>query len=379
MSGDDLVATVRRAVAGGMSAHGLSESVRSSLPPLGSTAVLAAVDAVEREILGAGPLEGLLADAEVSDVVVNGPGRVWVDRGAGLVDSGVRIDDEETLRALARRLVAAGGGRLDDARPYADARLPDGTRVHAVLPPVAVQGTALSLRVPPRRTFSLDALVAARSLDGEAAVWLRRVVAARVAFVVTGGTGSGKTTVLSALLSEVDPRDRLVLIEDTAELQPRHAHVVRLEARTANTEGAGEVGLDELVRQALRMRPDRLVLGEARGAEVVPLLAALNTGHDGGCLTLHANGAEDVPARVEALAVAAGLSRAGSHAQLAAALRVVVHLRREPGGRRRIAGVAVLIAHDDGIVRAHSALRFHDDGIRIEGGHDVLRRLVVDA
>ena len=362
MTGDDLVASVRRSLTG-VADVDLHRQVRAALPLRGTSGVLDLVHDLERDLIGAGPLASLLLDADVTDVLVNGPGPVWVDRGGGAVVSGVRIDDETTLRTLARRLVASCGGRLDDAQPFADARLPDGTRVHAVLPPVAVQGTTLSLRVPPRRSFSIDALIAAGSITDAAAGWLRSIVDCRVAFAITGGTGTGKTTVLSALLSEVDVRERMVLVEDTAELRPSHDHVVRLEARTANTEGAGAVALDELVRQALRMRPDRLVVGEARGSEVVALLAALNTGHDGGCTTLHANRIEHVPARIEALAVAAGLTREGAHAQIAAALRVVVHLHRDRDGHRRIAGVGVLAADAAGYVHARPALRFAPDGV----------------
>jgi pilus assembly protein CpaF len=304
-------------------------------------------------------------------VLVNGPGTVWVDRGAGVVDSGVRLPDEAELRSLAHRLVAAAGRRLDEACPYADARLADGTRVHVVLPPLAPQGTTLSLRVPARRTFSIDDLVARAALPAEGADLLRSVVGAGLAFLVTGGTGTGKTTVLSSLLSEVDPGQRIVLVEDTAELRPAHPHVVRLEARPANAEGAGGVALDALVRQALRMRPDRLVVGEARGAEVVDLLAALNTGHDGGCATVHANRVEEVPARFEALCAPHGLSRASTHAQVAAGVQVVVHLRRERGGRRRVAGLGVLTRDRAGLAHVVPAFVFTGAVVRGPGADDL--------
>ena len=308
--------------------------------------------------VGAGPLEPLLRDHDVSDILVNGAGTVWVDRGSGAERSDVVLADEAGLRRLAQRLVTACGRRLDDAVPYADARLPDGTRVHAVLPPLSPQGTCLSLRLPPRRTFSVADLVTAGSVPPDGADLLRALVTARLAFVVTGGTGTGKTTVLSTLLSLVPGRDRIVLVEDAAELRPAHPHVVRLEARLPNAEGAGGVGLSVLVRQALRMRPDRLVVGEVRGEEVRDLLAALNTGHEGGCGTLHANRAEHVPARFEALGSAAGLSRAAVHSQLAAALDAVVHLGRDGTGRRRITGISMLAAGPDGLVHAVPAVRF---------------------
>src|SRR3954470_10773479 len=203
--------------------------------------MLESTGAVVDEVVGAGVLQQFLYDAEVSDVLVNGPGPVWVDRGGGPVASDVVIADEQSVRRLAQRLVAACGRRLDDAVPYADARLADGTRVHAVLPPLSPGGTLLSLRLPPRRTFTLDDLVHLGSLPTAAANLLRALVDARVAFVVSGGTGTGKTTVLSTLLSLVDVRERIILVEDASELRPRHPHVVRLESRASNAEGAGGV------------------------------------------------------------------------------------------------------------------------------------------
>jgi pilus assembly protein CpaF len=304
----------------------------------GDVEVLEVLRALQREISGAGPLAPLLADPLVTDVLVNGPSEVWVDRGEGLEPAPVRFSDDAAVRRLAVRLVAPTGRRLDDAQPWVDARLADGVRLHAILPPVSAGGTCLSLRVPRRRAFSLEELVAAGTVpDTEL---LERLVGSRRAFLISGGTGTGKTTLLSALLSRCDPAHRLLLVEDAGELLPDHPHVVRLEARPPNVEGAGEVTLRDLVRNALRMRPDRLVVGEVRGAEVVDLLAALNTGHEGGCGTVHANSAQDVPARLEALAAVAGLSRPALHSQLASGLRVVVHLVR--GRTRRVAEVCVL-------------------------------------
>lgn len=325
---------------------------------------------------GAGPLEPLLADPDVTDVLVNGPGPVWVDRGQGVVRSDVRIDDERTLRRLAQRIVVSCGRRVDDAMPYADARLPDGTRVHVVLPPLAPQGTTLSLRVPPRRTFSMDDLLRRGAFPPAAMPVLCRLIEARLPFLVTGGTGTGKTTILSSLLSLVPAGERIVLVEDSPELRPRHPHVVRLQARLANAEGSGAVELRDLVRQALRMRPDRLVVGEVRGAEVVDLLAAFNTGHDGGGATVHANRAVHVPARMEALCAEAGLSRAAAHAQLAAGIRAVVHLSRDRSGRRRIDGVAALSAAGDGVVTAQPAYRFAADRLVADRGADMLTQLL---
>lgn len=310
----------------------------------GSATVLGVVDALQRERRGAGELQPLLDDPQVTDVVVNGPHAVHVDRGQGLERVDLDFPDDAAVQRLARRLATQAGRRLDDASPWVDARLPDGTRLHAVLAPLVRPGTSISLRVPARRSFTLEGLVAAGGVHPEAEAVLRRLVAARAAFVVSGGTGTGKTTLLSTLLGLVPGQERVVLVEDAAELVPDHPHVVALEARPANVEGAGRVTLRDLVRQALRMRPDRLVVGEVRGGEVVDLLAALNTGHEGGCGTVHANSAADVPARFEALGVAGGLARDAVHSQLAAGVQAVVHLRRGRDGVRRVHEVGVLVA-----------------------------------
>lgn len=322
----------------------------------GDAELLPVLRLLQGEIAGAGPLEPLLRDPAVTDVLVNAPDEVWVDRGAGLQRVAVRFPDDLAVRRLAQRLAAPTGRRLDDAQPWVDARLRDGVRLHAVLPPVAPGGTCLSLRVARTTVLSMDELVRAGSVPPGGRELLHRLVASRVAFLVTGGTGTGKTTLLTALLSLADPAERLLLVEDVGELAPDHPHVVRLEARAPNLEGAGAVSLRDLVRQALRMRPDRLVVGEVRGEEVVDLLAALNTGHEGGSGTLHANSAEDVPARLEALAALAGLGREALHSQLASGLRVVVHLRRSRStGVRRVAQVCVLVRGADGLVVAQPA------------------------
>ena len=326
---------------------------------LGDDDVLQAVrDAVD-ELAGAGPLEPLLREPGVSDVLVNGPDQVWVDRGGGLERTIVRFPDEDAVRRLAVRLAAAAGRRLDDAAPWVDAGLPDGTRLHAVLPPVSGSGTCLSLRVLRRASLSFADLAARGAFPGTSGDLLQALVAGRRAFLVTGGTGSGKTTLLSALLGLVPSGERLVLCEDAPELVPAHPHVVRLATRPPNVEGVGEVTLRDLVRQALRMRPDRLVVGEVRGAEVTDLLTALNTGHDGGVSTLHANRPAEVPARLEALGVAAGLDRLAVHSQAAAALSVVVHLRRSPSGRR---------VEEIGVVRRAGDLVAVESGWRADGG-----------
>ncbi|MCU0301047.1 MAG: TadA family conjugal transfer-associated ATPase [Candidatus Nanopelagicales bacterium] len=311
---------------------------------------------LQDELHGLGPLDPLLEDRRITDILVNGPDEVWVDRGGGLQRVGVRFRDEVAVRHLAVRLAARAGRRLDDAAPFVDARLPGGHRLHALIPPLAVRGTTISLRVPARRRFSLADLVAAGSVDPVGARWLAAVVRARAAFLVSGGTGSGKTSVLGALLGLVPHDERIVVVEDTCELAPAHPHVVSLESRPANVEGSGAIGLQALVRQALRMRPDRLVVGEVRGAEVVDLLASLNTGHEGGCGTIHANAAGALPERVVALAMAAGLPREGAVAQLAAGLEVVIHVARRADGRRIVAEVGVVDLRPDGHAMVTPAL-----------------------
>ncbi|TDE31015.1 TadA family conjugal transfer-associated ATPase [Actinomadura sp. 6K520] len=356
----------------------VAAALRAEERLLGDREVLTLADELHAEFVGAGPLEPLLRSPDVTDVLVNGPEEVWVDTGSGLVRTALRFPDEPSLRRLAQRLTAAAGRRLDDSAPYADARLPGGVRLHAVLPPVAATGTCLSLRLPRRRAFTLDELVAAETVPPEGADLLADLIRSRAAFLITGGTGTGKTTLLSSLLSLADPAERLLLVEDSAELRPSHPHVVRLEARPPNMEGAGGVNLHDLVRQALRMRPDRLVVGEVRGPEVVVLLQALNTGHEGGCGTLHANTAADVPARLEALACAAGLTREAVHSQLAAALDFVVHLVRDPGGgRRRVAEICRLRRAPDGLVGVVPAVSFGPSGgiVRAPDAESLFTRL----
>ncbi len=279
------------------------------------------------DVAGVGPLGVLLQDPQVTDVLVNGV-QVWVDRGEGLVRAPITMSSGEQVRRLAQRLAAACGRRLDDGMPYVDGRLSDGSRLHAVLPPIATGGPYLSLR-----TFRLRARPLAELVPAQLAELLMAIVEARLSFLIAGGTGSGKTTLLNAMLSAVSPRERIVMVEDAAELNPAHPHVVGLQARGSNVEGQGGVGLADLVRQALRMRPDRLVVGECRGAELAELLGALNTGHEGGASTIHANRSADVPTRLEALGLLGGVPLPALRAQIAAAFQVVLHLRRSPAGR----------------------------------------------
>ncbi|KRF16557.1 pilus assembly protein CpaF [Nocardioides sp. Soil797] len=361
----DLLDTVRDQLARDghlLTPQRVAQALRATGRPVGDATVLAVHESLRADLAGAGVLDPLLREEGVTDVLVNGADSVWIDRGRGLERAEVTFPDDEAVRRLAQRLAAAGGRRLDDAAPCVDVRLRDGTRCHAVLAPVSRPGTVISLRVPRRAGWSLDQLAEHGALGPDALAVVRRVVAARLSFLVSGGTGSGKTTLLAAMLGEVDPSHRMVLVEDSSELRPDHPHVVGLEARVANVEGIGEIPLRTLVRQALRMRPDRLVVGEVRGVEVADLLAALNTGHEGGCGTVHANSAADVPARLEALALPAGMGREAVHSQIAAALDVVLHLGRSRDGVRHLAEIAVPLRGPDGLVTMSSALTFDAAG-----------------
>jgi len=294
-----------------------------------------------------GPVTSLVADPRVTDVFVNGAGPVWADRGSGARRTAIVVSEQQA-RELAVRLVAAGGRHLDEATPAGDARLADGIRVHAVLPPVARTGTAISIRLPPPRAPHLTDLGAAGFFDTVPPATVAELVRTRLNLLITGAGGSGKTTLLGALLARADPAERIVTIEDVAELRIRHPHVVALEARQANLEGAGGIELGRLVREALRMRPDRLVVGEVRGAEVRELLSALNTGHDGGAGTLHANSMADVPARLEALGALAGMDASAVARQAASAFGAVLHLERSP--HRRLAQLGTLEIEGDRLV-----------------------------
>jgi pilus assembly protein CpaF len=366
----DLVEEVRERLAreaGVVTPHPVAEALGAWGRRVGDATVLAVHEALRRDVVGAGPREPLLGSPDVTDVLVNGADQVYVDRGQGLERVDVSFADDESVRRLAQRLAASGGRRLDDATPHVDVRLRDGTRFHAVLAPLARPGTVLSLRVPHQRVLTLDDLLAAGTLTEHGARLVQHVVSRRLAFLISGGTGSGKTTLLNTLLSLVPDSQRLVVVEDASELRPSHPHVVGLEARLPNIEGAGEVTLRTLVRQALRMRPDRLVVGEVRGAEVVELLAALNTGHEGGCGTIHANSARDVPARVEALALAAGLGREAAHSQFLAGVDVVLHLGRDVDGVRILREVAVPRRRPDGLADMLTAISFPGGGRAVTG------------
>lgn len=303
-----------------------------------------------------GGLLPLLDEEAVRDVLVQvraGKGELWLDFGSGLERVQGWEATADAVRALATGLIAAGGRHLDELQPCADVRLGDGIRVHAVLPPVSVSGAAVSIRVPRLITPGFAQLVRGGLCDSDTAWQLTRLVQTRRNFLVTGATGSGKTTLLTALLDRSEPNERIITIEDVAEIRLRHQHVVALEARPASAEGVGRVTVERLLREALRMRPDRIVLGECRGAEIVTLLTALNTGHDGGAGTLHASTLADVPARLEALGALAGLSPAALARQATSALHCIVHVERGARGHK-VAGIGELRLGANGALEVHA-------------------------
>lgn len=324
---------------------------------LGAAATLNLTTRIRDHVDGLGALQELVAPG-VTDLLVNDDGTVWVDDADGLHPTAHRLRPGQA-RDLAVRLATVGGRRLDDAMPWADAHLPSGIRFHAVLPPLSPGGTILSLRLPAARHLGLQDLEQLGALGPDARATLLAIIIARVPFLVTGGTGTGKSTLLAAMLGQVPATERIVVVEDVLELSVDHPHVVHLQSRHANSEGAGTVDLTALVRQSLRMRPDRIVLGECRGGELRELLQALNTGHEGGCGTVHANAAADVPARLEALGALGGLDRAALASQVASALEVVVHLGRRRGVRT-LEEIALLRRGGDGLLEAVTALRVHE-------------------
>ncbi len=356
----------------------LSRVADVGLALLGRGGVESVRDTLQTRLLGAGPLEPLLDADGVTDVAVNGDGSVWVDRGNGMERADVEVGGPVELRRLAVRLAGLAGRRLDETAPYVDGLLPSGVRLHAILPPLVGEGPHLTLRVPARTALTMTDLQDRGMFTRDLSDVLRAVVRERVAFVVTGGTGAGKTTLLAAMLAEAPTWERLVVVEDVRELRLVRPQVVRLEARSPNVEGVGEVTLTTLVRQALRMRPDRLVVGEVRGPEVRELLTALNTGHEGGCGTLHANAAADVVARFEALGALAGLGPSAVHAQLASAVRLVVHVGHVghgPDRVRRLESIGVLV-RESGRLVVHEAVASVDGRTFHGPGWSVLRQLL---
>ncbi|MCL2594368.1 MAG: TadA family conjugal transfer-associated ATPase [Promicromonosporaceae bacterium] len=355
---DNLLSDVRnRLVAQPVDNVAVEAALTASGRVLGSDALRELTRSARAELAGAGPLQPLLDLPDVTDVLVNGPREVWVDRGRGLEHASDDLGSPAAVRALATRLAALAGQRLDDAVPICDGALPDGTRLHAVVEPVAPTGSGatISLRVLRQSTLDLPALVASGGIAPGWESLLHGLVARRANLLISGGTGTGKTTLLAALLGLVPHSERVVTVEEARELAPTHPHIVSLVTRRANVEGAGAVTLTELVRAALRMRPDRIIVGECRGAEVREVLLAMNTGHDGGLATLHANAVEHVPARLAALAALAGTSRDALAAQAVAAVDAVLHLRRV-GGRRFVEAIGLVGRDTSGFVVRPAAL-----------------------
>jgi pilus assembly protein CpaF len=352
---EDLAEALRRRLIArareGAAANGALECevralVDAEAPALPDSERSALAARVVRLATGLGPLEPLLGDGSVDEVMVNGPDEVWVERGGRIERAeGVGFGGEAELMHAIERVLAPLGRRVDEASPLCDARLSDGSRVNVVIPPLALSGPCLTIRKFRRHGFSLDELVALGTLPDALASFLAGCVRARASVLVSGGTGSGKTTTLGALSAAIPDGERIVTIEDAAELRLRQRHVVRLEARPANVEGRGEVTIRALVRNALRMRPDRIVVGEVRGGEALDMLMALNTGHEGSLTTVHANSPADALRRVETLALMAGLGlpHEAVREQVGSALDLVVHQARGPGGVRRVESVAEVV------------------------------------
>jgi pilus assembly protein CpaF len=346
-----LLESVRETImadAGPVTPSRVAAAVQATGKLLGTAGALAAVESISAELNGLGPLQTLARDPSVTDIFVNGPDSVWLDRGNGLEKAPVVFPGESQIRALAARLVAAGGRRLDDSSPCVDVRLDGGYRVHAVLPPISTAGTLLSVRIRRETVFTMAELRENGMFGTFVQGVLERLVERRLSFLISGATGSGKTTLLATLLGLCHPGERLVLIEDASELNPVHPHVVSLESRHGNLEGGGAVDLGELVRQSLRMRPDRLIVGECRGGEVRELLAAMNTGHTGGGGTIHANTAAAVPARLTALGSLAGMGQDAVRLQVASAIDAVVHVARSRHGRQ-VACIGVMEEGEAGL------------------------------
>lgn len=371
------ISEMRRLVAAGLDP---AQAVLQTAPAATTTGELAqGARGLRQSLEGVDePLGSLLTRPGVTDLLVNGPEEAWIDAGAGLEKvPDFCMGSAVALRRAAVRMAAAAGQRLDDATPIVDATLPSGVRLHAVLPPLSGDSTVISLRVPSPVALPLEAVVASGMVSPWLAEVLRRLVQVRASGVITGATGTGKTTLLACLLGLAAPDERLICIEEVSELRPAHPHVVHLQARGANVQGAGGVSLSDLVKAAMRMRPDRLILGEARGGEVREMLSALNTGHRGGWATVHANSALEVPARLEALGALAGMSREALCAQSLPAFDVIVHLRRfrNQGGRvrRAVVQLARLTRGSDGALAAKAVLDFDPQTgavQRLEGWRD---------
>ena len=281
----------------------------------------------------------MLSNPNITDILVNGHKEVWIDQGQGLEKTKLTFLNEESVRSLAQRLALSTGRRLDQSQPYVDAQLSKSIRLHAVLSPIANPGTVISLRIHRPQIISLSELVMNKTITTSQKDFLNQITKEKKSFVICGGTGSGKTTLLNSLLSEVNRNQRILIIEDSRELNPQHPHVVSLEGRPANIEGMGLITMKDLIKQSLRMRADRLIIGEVRGAEVIDWLSALNTGHSGSAGTIHANSIQEVIIRFESLGLMAGLSKEVIHSQLRTALDYVIHIKRNSDGQRQVKAI----------------------------------------
>ena len=281
----------------------------------------------------------MLSNTNITDILVNGHKEVWIDQGQGLEKTKLTFLNEESVRSLAQKLALSTGRRLDQSQPYVDAQLSKTIRLHAVLSPISNPGTVISLRIHRPQILSLDELVINKTITTSQKDFLNQIIKNQKSFVICGGTGSGKTTLLNSLLSEVNRNQRILIIEDSRELNPQHPHVLSLEGRPANIEGMGLITMKDLIKQSLRMRADRLIIGEVRGAEVIDWLSALNTGHSGSAGTIHANSIHEVIIRFESLGLMAGLSKEAIHSQLRTALDYVIHIERESDGKRQVKAI----------------------------------------
>ncbi len=327
------------------------------------------LDGLVHEVFGLGPIEPLLHDDSVSDIMVNGPFEVYVERYGRLEKTPIVFADDAHLLRIIQRIVSRVGRRIDESRPMVDARLPDGSRINAVIPPLAVDGPQLSIRRFAADRLQLPQLVENGSLDQKVSDFLSAAVAARVGILVSGGTGAGKTTLLNALSGAIPHDERLVTIEDSVELILQHPHVVRLETRDANTENAGKLTQRDLVTNSLRMRPDRILVGEVRGGEALDMLQAMNTGHEGSLTTIHANDTQDALKRLEMMVAMTGfeLPIQVIRQYVAAGIRLVVHLARLKGGVRRVLQVTEIVEADNGDYRLEEIFGFRQQGLDDEG------------
>ncbi len=323
------------------------------------------VEEIADDTLGHGPLEKLLADPDVTEIMVNGPFDVWVERGGRIYETPIRFNDESHLRRIINKMVARVGRRIDEASPMVDARLPDGSRVNAVIPPLSLSGPLLTIRKFTKNRMLLSDFEELGTLTGDAIEFLNSCVRAELNILVSGGTGSGKTTLLNAMSTAIPADDRIVTIEDAAELRLNQNHVLRLESRPVNIEGEGEVTIRDLVRNALRMRPDRIIVGEVRGAEALDMLQAMNTGHDGSLTTLHANTPRDAIARIETMVLMAGydLPVRAIRQQVASALDLIVHLERLQDGVRRVTAITEVQRMESDVVTLQDVYEFKVEGV----------------